>query len=288
MNESTGEALKPPRSALGRTRGMCLAAGGAALLCAAAAEAQEPIRPAAYSSPEEQGLAIALESDLLVSGYTDYRARLTMILVSREGKERVREMEVSAVAPVDDGERTLLVFRSPRDLEGTALLTHAHAGASDDQWLYLPAMKRVKRIAAAKQSGSFMGSEFAYEDIGSQEVDKFTYRYEAQSRLGDVPVHVVDRFPVDRSSGYSRQRVYLTQDEVVPLRIEYFDARGEHTKSLTLEDYVRVGPYLRAGTMTMENHRTGGVTRLEWSDFGFDSGLPRRRFTADGLARLGR
>jgi len=123
-----------------------------------------------------EGLAIARETDRRTGGYEDYQARLTMVLVSRDGKERVRRMEVSALAS-GEGELTLLVFQSPRDLAGTALLSHSHVGAGDDQWLYLPSMKRVKRIAASKQSGSFMGSELAYEDISSQEVGNFAYQY---------------------------------------------------------------------------------------------------------------
>ncbi len=252
------------------------------------ADAQETIRNADGSSPEERGLAIAREADRRTAGYDDYEARLTMVLVSRNGKERVREMEVSALARSGEGERTLLVFRSPRDLAGTALLSHSHAGAGDDQWLYLPAMKRVKRIAAANQSGSFMGSEFAYEDIGSREVGSFTYRYGGEDRIGDIEVYVVERFPVDEGSGYSRQRVCLDRIEYLPRRIEYFDSRGEHVKTLTLANYAQHGPYWRAGTMTMENHRTGAVTRLEWGDFRFDAGLSERRFTADGLGRRGR
>ena len=234
-----------------------------------------------------EGLSIAREVDRRTGGYEDYEARLTMVLVSRDGKERVREMEVSALAS-GNGERTLLIFQSPRDLAGTALLSHSQVGASDDQWLYLPSMKRVKRIAAAKQSGSFMGSEFAYEDISSQEVGNFTYHYEGESRIGDTEVYVVERFPVDESSGYSRQRVYVDRSDYLPLRIEYFDTRGEHLKTLTLTEYEQRGPYWRAGSMTMENHQTEAVTRLEWSDFRFDVGLNERRFTADGLGRRGR
>lgn len=274
MSESTGRRRRRHRAA---ERG---AAIGLTVLASVSgrAGAQEVSR---------EGLSIAREVDRRTGDYEDYEARLTMVLVSRDGKERVREMEVSALAS-GDGERTLLVFQSPRDLAGTALLSHSQVGASDDQWLYLPSMKRVKRIAAAKQSGSFMGSEFAYEDISSQEVGNFTYHYEGESRIGDTEVYVVERFPVDENSGYSRQRVYVERSDYLPLRIEYLDARGEHFKTLTLTDYEQRGTYWRAGSMTMENHQTEAVTRLEWSDFRFDVGLNERRFTADGLGRRGR
>jgi outer membrane lipoprotein-sorting protein len=249
--------------------------------------AQQATSAAGDATPEERGLAIAREVSRQTTGYADYEARLTMTLLSRDGKERVRELEVSVVDVPDDGERTLLVFRSPRDLAGTALLTHAHESSEDDQWLYLPAMKRVKRVSGASRSGSFMGSEFAYEDVSSEDVGNFTYRYEGEERIENRAVDVVDRFPLDPGSGYSRQRVYVDRQARVPLRIDYFDARDEHLKTLTFADYEAYGPYRRAGVMTMENQRTGAVTRLEWTGFRFDSDLPERRFTPDALARRG-
>ncbi|KPK57901.1 MAG: hypothetical protein AMS21_11025, partial [Gemmatimonas sp. SG8_38_2] len=119
-------------------------------------------------TPEDTGRDIAVEADRRARGYHDFTARLTMVLRNRDGKEKTRELRVMGLETAD-GDRTLVVFDFPRDLQGTALLTISRIGESDDQWLYLPALKRVKRIAASNQSGSFMGSEFAYEDIGSQE-----------------------------------------------------------------------------------------------------------------------
>ncbi len=283
MSESTGRRRKrrsaPSTAAIVASALACIGGGPAP----AAGQEAGPEAP----SPEQRGLAIARQADERTGGYQDYEARLTMVLVSRDGKERIREMELSALAS-GDGERTLLVFRSPRDLSGTALLSHSRGDGDDDQWLYLPSMKRVKRIAGAKQSGSFMGSEFAYEDISSQEVDNFTYRYAGEDLIEGTAVEVVERFPAAEGSGYSRQRVYLDRATVLPLRIEYFDRRGAHVKTLTLGGYEQHGHCWRAGIMTMENLRTSAVTRLEWSDFRFDIGLSERSFTADALGRRGR
>jgi outer membrane lipoprotein-sorting protein len=259
---------------------VCVAPTTALAQKASSAAAEDP-------TPEERGLAIAREVSRRTTGYADYEARLTMTLLSRDGKERVRELDVSVLDIPDDGERTLLVFRSPRDLAGTSLLTHAHESSEDDQWLYLPAMKRVKRVSGASRSGSFMGSEFAYEDVSSEDVGNFTYRYEGEERIEDRAVDVVDRFPLDPGSGYSRQRVYVDRQARVPLRIDYFDARNEILKTLTFTDYEAYGPYRRAGVMTMENQRTGALTRLEWAGFRFDADLSERRFTPDALSRRG-
>jgi outer membrane lipoprotein-sorting protein len=242
--------------------------------------------PAPAQTAEERGLAIARQAERRSSGYADYTARLTMVLRTRDGRERTREMRVSGLAMNGDGDRTLIVFENPRDLEGTALLTFSHPEESDDQWLYLPSLKRVKRIAAGNRAGSFMGSEFAYEDIGSQEVDKFTYRYVGDETLDGEEAFVVERRPVDSSSGYSRQTVWVDQEEYRPLRIDYYDKDGEVLKTLRFTGYRRItGTYWRAGQMTMTNHKTGRTTTLTWSDYTFDTGLAERNFSPNGLAR---
>ena len=132
-------------------------------------------------SPEEKGLRIAREASARNDGFGDFTAGMTMVLRDRQGRESVRQMRFKVLEVPEDGDKSLFVFDRPADVRGTALLTHAHINAQDDQWLYLPALKRVKRINAAKRSGSFMGSEFSYEDISSLEVEEYTYNIFATS-----------------------------------------------------------------------------------------------------------
>lgn len=237
-------------------------------------------------TPEERGLAIAREADRRARGYHDYAASLTMRLRDAGGHERRREMRIRVLGDGDHSEGTLIVFNAPRDLQGIALLSFANPRGADDQWLYLPAFKRVKRIASSNRSDPFMGSEFAYEDIGSQEVEKFTYRFLREELMDDHEVFVVERRPVDSGSGYSRQVVRLDNQEYRPLRIDYYDREDSLLKTLSFDDYTRYGHhYWRAGAMTMLNHRTGASTTLLWQDYEFDSGLDERDFDPDRLAR---
>ena len=120
-------------------------------------------------------------------------------------------MRVKVLEVEDDGDRSLFIFDEPRDVAGTAMLVHSHKDAADDQWLYLPALTRVKRISSSNRSGSFMGSEFAYEDMSVPEVEKFTYRYLRDEPCGELTCTVVERFPTDerpdtfaRSCGVTR------------------------------------------------------------------------------------
>ena len=130
---------------------------------------------AGAESPEEKGLAIAREADRRDTGFGDSTANLLMVLRNRHGQESVRNIRVRTLEVEGDGDKSLSIFDNPKDVKGTAFLTFGHKVGDDDQWLYLPALKRVKRISSRNKSGSFMGSEFAYEDISSPEVEKYTY-----------------------------------------------------------------------------------------------------------------
>ena len=186
----------------------------------------------------------------------------------------------------DDGNKSLFVFDEPRDIQGTAFLIHAHRDDADDQWLFLPALRRVKRISSANRSGSFMGSEFAYEDLTPQEVEKFTYKYLRDEPCGDSTCTVTERFPVDRKSGYRRQVVWRDQDELRVRKVEYYDRKDAHLKTLTMEDYAQyLDRYWRPGEMTMVNHLTGKSTVLTWADYQFQTDLEDGDFSQTALRR---
>lgn len=242
---------------------------------------------AGAQTPEQRGQTIAEEAERRSVGYHDFSARLQMVLRSRDGNEKIRVMRILGLETQDGGDRTMVIFDEPRDLRGTALLTVTHTDKSDEQWLYLPALKRVKRIASGKQTGSFMGSEFAYEDIGSQEVEKFTYRYIRDETLDGMSTFVVERYPTDASSGYSRQVVWLDVEEYRALRIDYYDRRDVLFKTLTIEGYRKhAGRFWRPAKMLMLNHQNGRSTTLIWSDYEFATGLREQDFTRASLGRL--
>lgn len=242
--------------------------------------------PSLTQSSEDRGRMIALEADRRASGYGDVRARLTMVLRNRHGEERVREMRIRVLEGTDRGDRTLLVFERPRDLSGTALLTHSNLHAGDDQWLYLPSLKRVKRIVAGGQSGSFMGSEFAYEDIGSQEVEKYRYRFHTEDTLEQQGCLVVERVPLDSSSGYSRQLVWFDRAKYRVLQIQYYDLDGNHLKTLRLRGFNRYQDRLwRPDEMEMVNLQTGKSTTIVWREYEFGTGLSERDFDRSALNR---
>jgi outer membrane lipoprotein-sorting protein len=233
-----------------------------------------------------RGLEITLEADRRDTGFEDFAAELTMILRNRHGEESTREMRTRTLEVANDGDKSMVIFDRPRDVAGTALLTFTHKTGTDDQWLFLPALKRVKRIASNNKSGPFMGSEFAYEDIASQEVEKYSYRYLRDEVLDGINTFVVERVPVYENSGYTRQIVWYDQEEYRVLKIDFYDRKDELLKTLTYVGYQQyAGQYWRADEMHIVNHQTGKSTTLVWRDYEFQNGLEDRDFDKNSLRR---
>lgn len=233
----------------------------------------------AGATPEERGLEIALEMDKRDAGFADQSSAIQMILRNRQGEESRRMVRARALEVEGDGDKTLVLFDNPPDVEGTAFLSYTHSTRPDDQWLYLPALKRIKRINSVNKSGPFVGSEFAYEDLTSQEVDRYTYKYVRDEPHEDRPSLVVERYPAYEYSGYTRQVVWVDREIYRPVKIEYYDRKNALLKTLTYHDYR---PYFerfwRPDRMEMVNNQTGKSTTLLWKDYGFRQGLTDRDF----------
>ena len=238
-------------------------------------------------TPEEKGRAIAEELDRRDSAWVDQQSTMRMILHNRNGDESSREIRNRLLEVQGDGDKTLIIFDEPNDVKGTAFLSYTHAMVPDEQWLYLPALKRVKRISSNNKSGPFMGSEFAYEDINSQEVGKFTYKYLRDEKVEGRDCFVNENRPTYEYSGYTRLMVWIDKEYYQPVRIEYYDRKDELLKTLTYKGYNQyMGRYWRPDVMEMVNHVNGKSTRLEWKNYRFGTGLTERDFDINTLKRM--
>ncbi len=239
------------------------------------------------ATPEQRGLEIATEAERRDTGFHDSAAAMKMLLRNRQGEESTRYIRVRTLEQLDDGDKSLTIFDEPADVKGTAFLSFTHRSGPDDQWLYLPALKRVKRISSRNKSGPFMGSEFAYEDISSQELDKYTYKYLRDEILQGMECFVIERDPVDENSGYTRQEVWIDKAEYRPQQIVYYDRKNTRLKTLTFSEYRQyLDQYWRAQVMHMQNHQTGKSTVLTWNDYRFQTGLTERDFNRNNLDRV--
>lgn len=238
------------------------------------------------ADPAAKGLAIARETEQRDAGFGDFVVEAEMILMQNEQVLSVREFSSRVLEIADDGDHSVNVFHSPRDVEGTAILIHAHGLKPDDQWLYLPAVKRVKRISTRSKSGPFVGSEFAYEDISTWLPEKYTYKFLASDTLDGVDCFKVENTPAYTDSGYSKLHEWIDKSIFRPRRIEYYDRKGDLLKTLSFADYRQYqGKWWRPGRMTMVNHQTGRATQLVWKDYQFATGLTAADLSQSKLSR---
>ncbi len=242
----------------------------------------------AQDSEEARGRAIAEEADQRDYGWGDNASTMRMVLRNRNGDESVRELRRRALESDEAGagDKSVITFDAPRDVAGTSLLSHTKILDPDDQWIFLPALKRVKRISSANKSGPFVGSEFAFEDLVSQELDKYDYRFVGEEACGDLECYVVERVPLYHNSGYKRQLVWWDKEEYRVQRVDFFDRKDALLKTLTYHGYEQyLGEYWRPSLMAMENHQNGKSTDLRFSEWEFATGLAEGDFTPSRLRR---
>lgn len=242
--------------------------------------------PLMAQTPEERGLEISQEAKQRDLGWGDMQADMLMVLRNKQGEESVREIRLKSLEQENDGDKSLSIFDKPRDVKGTAFLSFSHPVGADDQWLYLPALKRVKRIASRNKSGPFMGSEFAFEDLSSFEIEKYTYKYLQDEVCEAGQCFVVEQYPVDKNSGYTRRVVWLDHDEFRIFKVEFYDRKNSLLKTLTFKGYQQyLGKYWRADLQQMTNHQNGKSTDLQWTGYKFQSGLDDADFNKNTLKR---
>ena len=251
--------------------------------------------PKSASASNEKGIAIATEVDNRDKGWRDVTVEGKMTLKNKAGKESIRQFRstILEASSAGEGDKSIITFSKPRDVRGTALLTHSKIEPDDDlQWIFLPAVKRVKRISSSNRTGKFVSSEFSYEDLGSEEVADNDHTWiEDRACLHDAKTicTVVESRPKNKKSGYSKRISFIDLDEYRVHQIDFYNRRGDLEKILKFSEFRRYeGRFWRAHVMIMVNLQTGKSTRLSWDEYRFNSGLTRRAFTPQGLPKASR
>lgn len=241
---------------------------------------------AVAQTTQEKGLDIARQQDTKGKGYKDYTNNIVMTLKNAQGQQTVDYLH-SMTLEIDtpgEGDESELVFDRPTDVMGTAMLTYSHGLKPDDQWLFLPAVKRVKRLSSNNKSGPFMGSEFSYEDLSSPVVEKYAYNWLRDEPCGEWQCYVIERKPLYEFSGYTREVTWIDTKELRTVKIDFYDRKGELMKTLTESGFkLYKNKFWRAETGSMVNHQNGKSTVMVSSDFKFGTGLTSNDFRPDSL-----
>jgi outer membrane lipoprotein-sorting protein len=179
------------------------------------------------------------------------------------------------------------VFDKPLDLRRHALLTVSHPQEQDEHWAYDPDKEQVKRLLSNNAATPFSGSEFNFEDLSSQDLAKYDYRFEREATLDGMPCTVVSRYPKDKNSAYERLETWIDAQTFLILKIDYYDRQGSLLKTLTASDYqLYADKYWRAKQINIKNHQSGKSTQLLWSDYEFNTGLTEKDFSLTSLRNV--
>jgi hypothetical protein len=264
----------------------------AALLAAAALAGAAPAVAAPDEAPLE-GVEVARRINARDEGRQVSRI-VRWELVDRQGDRRTRETRVFRKTDAA-ARRTVLFFLAPENLRDTAFLTvdHHERGRDDDQWLYLPAARKVRRVSATDRGEAFLGSDLSYEDVKLEtRVGLEDYRWTMQAGEEVVDGHhclLLEAVPVDettaRELGYGRVLLRVDPELWMVRRAEYWDPGGRLLKTAGLGDIRLVDGIWTVHRVEMANAVTGHRTILGFDDVDYTTPVDDDLFTERALAR---
>lgn len=242
----------------------------------------------ALADPSAQEI---MQKDLLATKVLDSTSRSTFRLINASGQQRVRETDgqTKLIAGTTDNRR-LVNFLSPADVRGTKTLLIEHSAADDDIWIYLPAMKKVRRLVASNKKDSFVGTDFSYGDVIGHKVEDWNHKLMRQEKVDGRDCYVVESTPkrpeVADNTGYSKRVSWIDKESFVALRAEIYDQSGELLKRTSAQDVELVDPKnnrYQPMKLTAENVQTGHKTIIEFANFKANVGVSDELFAARSL-----
>ncbi len=216
----------------------------------------------------------------------DFASRATMTLVEKGRDPRKRTMYTLSVEPKQGERWSLTRFTSPNDIDGVGLLTKDHPGDESDQWLYLPALDRVRRVSSSRKGGRFVNSDLFFEDLRDREVDMDKHFYKGEGTFGKLKVKLLESTPVDPdNSVYTKRISWVHPKTMIPLRVDFYQAHSSKPiKRLLVKRIKRIQGFWTVLDSTMQDLESGHTTRITLSSLKYNQGIPDRLFSSQALA----
>ena len=211
---------------------------------------------------------------------TDMTGNLIMTIENSRGNQRVRKIK-QYNKNFGNSEKKIMFFLSPADVKNTSFMTWSYEDASknDDQWIYLPALKKVKRISSDSKGDYFMGSDFTYDDLGDRHPFDDNHRILREEVVDGKETIVVESIPKDEEYMYSRTVTWVVKDSWIGLKKEFYDEDDELLKVLTVNSQTTFGEVIILINIKMDNVQKNQFTIMEFSDIEIDTGIPNNTFT---------
>jgi len=216
----------------------------------------------------------------------DQTSDLTMTLINKSGKERVRKIK-QFTKDMGDMEKSIMFFQSPADVKNTSFMnwTYDDESKSDDQWIYLPALKKTKRISSDSKSDYFMGSDFTYDDLGDRKLDDDTHKLIGEETIDGVDYYLVESTPKDEEYMYSKTKTWIRKDSFIGLKKEFYDEDEELLKILHIRKFEEISGFLIITNSEMYNVQKDHKTTMVLSDIEINTGMSDSKFTERMMMR---
>lgn len=201
-----------------------------------------------------------------------------MTLINARGGTRERRVTMLTKTRDDGSQMQFIRFLAPADVEGTGFLAIEHLDRDDDNWLYLPALRKTRRIAGSDKQDRFVGTDFTYEDLDQEKLDAYAYEVIGSEATGGTEAWIVKAVPTDpdkvKETAYSQRELWISKEHHLILQAKYYDKDGAYVKRLYADDIRQVAgtDKWRAYRLTMEDVQKGGKTVLEISTYAIDQG----------------
>ena len=240
----------------------------------------------AWVAPAEPGGREIIENVYHRPTGEDSTSELTMTLTNSRGDQRVRRIK-QFFKDYGKEEKTIMFFLAPADVRDTSFMNWSYdqEGRDDDQWIYLPALRRVKRISSDSKGDYFMGSDFTYDDLGDRHPSDDTHRLVRTEQEGGTRLYVVESVPRDPGYMYSKTVTWVEDERWIGRKKEFYDEDGDLLKVLTLQQSEQIDGYWVLTRLEMHNVQKDHRTRMELQDVQMDRGVSDQLFTERAMTR---
>lgn len=217
---------------------------------------------------------------------TDQEGELTMTLINSRGDQRVRKIK-QFIKDFGKEEKKIMFFISPADVRNTSFMSWSYdeVGRDDDQWIYLPALKKVKRISSDSKSDYFMGSDFTYDDLGDRHPTDDTHKLLREEKFNGEDCYVIESIPKEEDYIYSRTVTWVIKDKWIGQKKEFYDEDNERLKTLSVIKYEKIKDYLILTHSRMHNVQKDHTTDMLLENLKVDVGVPNNKFTERMMKR---
>lgn len=209
----------------------------------------------------------------------DTQGSLTMTLVNKQGEQRVRKLSQYTI-DVGKTEKKIMFFVSPADVKGTSFMNWSYdSDKDDDQWIYLPALKRTKRISSGSKSDYFMGSDFTYDDLGDRHPSEDEHKLLREESINGTVCYVIESTPKDEDYMYSKTITWVRKDNFIGIKREFYDEDGDLLKKLNIKKIENINGFWTIMETEMKNIQKNHKTLMEFSNIKINQGISASKFT---------